>query len=134
MILSLTKRFIKDELPQQFDVTKADQADMLNKSVKFFKENDNFDLREFTKEVMENPDVIKSFKKYKTTYEQNYEMDIADNFAISENAVKKQARFLKSVIKLDKNFHIYIHGNREMIEQGEDKKGKFYKVYYNEEN
>ncbi|MCL2281753.1 MAG: nucleoid-associated protein, partial [Fibromonadales bacterium] len=133
-ILSLTKRFIKNELPQQFEVTKADQADMLNKSVKFFKENDNFDLKEFANEVMENPDVIKSFKKYKTTYEQDFDMDIADNFAISENAVKKQARFLKSVIKLDKNFHIYIHGNREMIEQGEDKKGKFYKVYYNEEN
>jgi len=133
-ILSLTKRFIKNELPQQFEVTKADQADMLNKSVKFFKENDNFDLKEFANEVMENPDVIKSFKKYKTAYEQDFDMDIADNFAISENAVKKQARFLKSVIKLDKNFHIYIHGNREMIEQGEDKKGKFYKVYYNEEN
>ena len=121
-------------MPQQFDVSKADQANMLNKSVKFFKENAHFDLKEFANEVMEHPDVIKSFKKYKTTYEQNFDMDIADNFAISENAVKKQARFLKSVIKLDKNFHIYIHGDRNLIEQGEDKKGKFYKVYYSEEN
>ena len=55
-------------------------------------------------------------------------------FTISESAVKKQARSLKSVIKLDKNFHIYIHGDRELIEKGEDKKGKFYKVYYQEEN
>ncbi|MDR2580120.1 MAG: nucleoid-associated protein [Fibromonadaceae bacterium] len=133
-ILSLTKNFIKDELPQQFDVSKADQVDLLNKSVKFFKENDSFDMKEFTNEVMENPDIIKSFKKYKTAYEQDYDMDIADNFAISENAVKKQARLLKSVIKLDRNFHIYIHGDRSLIEQGEDRKGKFYKVYYQEEN
>jgi hypothetical protein len=121
-------------LPQQFDVSKADQIDLLNKSAKYLKENDNFNFKEFADEVMENPDLIRSFKKYKTAYEQNYEMDIADNFAISQNAVKKQARTLKSVIKLDKNFHIYIHGDRNLIEQGEDKKGKFYKVYYEEEN
>jgi REP element-mobilizing transposase RayT len=48
--------------------------------------------------------------------------------------LKKQARALKSVIKLDKNFHIYIHGNRNLIEQGTDENGKFYKIYYKEEN
>ena len=31
------------------------------------------------------------------------------------------------------NFHIYVHGNRSLLEQGEDEKGKFYKVYYEEE-
>ena len=43
-------------------------------------------------------------------------------------------RSIKRVIKLDKNFDIYIHGNSELIEQGEDNKGKYYKVYYNEES
>ena len=57
-----------------------------------------------------------------------------DDFAISEGAVKKQSRALKSVIKLDKNFHIYVHGNRNLIEQGEDDRGQFYKVYYQEES
>jgi hypothetical protein len=133
-VITLTKHFIKDELPQHFEISKADQVDLLNKSVKFFKEKDNFDLKEFANEVMEDPDIIKSFKRYKTSFEQDFDMDIADNFTISESAVKKQARTLKSVIKLDKNFHIYIHGNRNLIEQGQDKKGKFYKVYYQEEN
>ena len=49
--------------------------------------------------------------------------------------MKKQARAFKSVLKLDKNFHIYIHGDRNMIEQGIDNDGrKFYKIYYQEEN
>lgn len=48
--------------------------------------------------------------------------------------VKKQNRSFKSVIRLDKNFHIYIHGDRNLIEQGEDKKGKFYKIYYENED
>lgn len=43
-------------------------------------------------------------------------------------------RSIKRVIKLDKNFDIYIHGNSELIERGEDNKGKYYKVYYNEES
>jgi hypothetical protein len=40
----------------------------------------------------------------------------------------------KSIIKLDKNFENHIHGNHNLIEQGRDVKGKFYKIYYQEEN
>jgi hypothetical protein len=133
-IISLTKQFVKSELPEQFDVSGADQADLINKAVKFFKEEDSFDIAKFTSEVIRQPDVIDSFNRFKSNYQQEHEMEIADSFAISDTAVKKQVRSLKSIIKLDKNFHIYVHGNRELIEQGEDLKGKFYKIYYNEES
>ena len=133
-VLSLCKNFVTKELPQQFDVQKADQADLLNRSVQFFKEKDSFDMEEFTNGVFAQPEVIDSFNKYKENYEQDRDLEIADSFTISESAVKKQARAFKSVIKLDKNFHIYVHGNRNLIEQGEDEKGKFYKVYYQEES
>ena len=91
-------------------------------------------MEEFTNEVFAQREVIDSFNKYKENYEQDRDLEIADSFTISESAVKKQARAFKSVIKLDKNFHIYVHGNRNLIEQGEDEKGKFYKVYYREES
>jgi hypothetical protein len=134
-ILTICKNFVTQELPQHFEVTKADQADLLNKSVKFFKENDEFSLKEFSQEVMESPEVIKSFNKYKKSYQDEYDIEMEDRFAISDGAVKKQARIFKSVIKLDKNFHIYIHGNRNMIEQGVDENGrKYYKIFYQEEN
>ncbi len=132
--LALTKNFVTQRLPQEFEVSKADQADILNKSIQFFKEKDNFNLNDFTNEVIDDPKAIEVFKQYKTDFEQEKDFEFSDNFSISSEAVKKQARSLKSVIKLDKNFDIYIHGNRELIEQGEDKKGKFYKVYYQEEN
>ncbi|MDR1897006.1 MAG: nucleoid-associated protein, partial [Prevotellaceae bacterium] len=80
------------------------------------------------------PEVIEKFNQYKSAYAKEYEIEIADSFTISDSAVKKQARGLKSVIKLDKNFDIHIHGNRDLIEQGSDSKGKFYKIYYKEEN
>ena len=133
-IMLLTKHFIKDELPQQLEVSSPDRIDLYNKTVKFFNEKDNFNVEEFTNEVMEQPEVIERFNQYKSDYAKEYDLEFADNFIISKSAAKKQERAFKSVIKLDKNFHIYIHGDRNLIEQGEDNKGKFYKVYYREEN
>lgn len=134
-VMQAYKKFVTDELPSQFeDVSRADQADMLNRSVNFFKQNDNFDMGDFERDVLGQEEVIESFKQYREQYEEDHGVQIADSFAISEGAVKKQARSYKSVIKLDKNFHIYVHGDRRLIEQGEDEKGKYYKVYYEEES
>ncbi|MGV4331446.1 hypothetical protein ACQ1P5_01450 [Ornithobacterium rhinotracheale] len=36
------------------------------------------------------------------------------------------------VLRLDKNFHIYLHGDKEKISEGEDEKGTFIKLYYKE--
>ena len=130
-ILSLCKNFVKNELTQY---SKADQVDFLNKTIHFLKENEAFSLDKFTNEVVKQPEMINSFNKYKTIFQENNDVEIAQNFAISENAIKKQARSLKNIIKLDKNFDIHIHGNRNLIEQGVDEKGKYYKVYYQEES
>ena len=128
------KRFVTDELPQQFEgVTKADQADLLNRGAGYFKQNDSFDLQGFAEEVIAQPEVIDSFKHYRQQYQEENAVELQDDFAISDEAVKKQQRSMKSVIKLDKNFHIYVHGDRSLIEQGEDDRGKFYKVYYQQE-
>ncbi len=132
-VIALTKHFVTKELPKEFEVSKADQVDLLNKSAQFFKEKDSFDIEEFANEVIGQPEVIESFNRYKESFAQERDIEFSDNFAISDVAAKKGVRSLKSVIKLDKNFHIYIHGDRSKIETGEDDKGKFYKVYYNEE-
>lgn len=135
-ILGMCKEFVVNKLAEDFEVTLADQADMLNKSIGFFKSKDRFDLEEFSSTVMQQPDVIDAFKEYSTQYEEEHQVKIVDNFDISDPAVKKQSRIFKSVIKLDKNFHIYVHGNRELIEKGyDDSTGlSFYKLFFKEEN
>jgi hypothetical protein len=135
-LLSLCKNFVVDKLPDEFEVSRADQADLLNKSVKFFKEKDSFSMDEFTHEVIGQPDMIKSFGDFRKEFEDERQLIIVDEFGISNQALKKQQRIFKSVIKLDKNFHIYIHGNRELIEKGFDESTgmNFYKVYFKEEN
>ncbi|HEX2970405.1 MAG TPA: nucleoid-associated protein [Bacteroidales bacterium] len=134
-VLSLCKAFITKQLPQEFEVTRADQADFLNKSIKFFKDNESFSMGEFADEVMEQPELIEKFHKFKSDYQDQTDVVISDNFAINGSAVKKQTRVFKSVLKLDRNFHIYIHGDRELIQQGVDPDGrKFYKIYFKEES
>lgn len=134
--LNLCKNFVTQKLPESFDVSKADQVDLLNKSVQFFKEKERFNLEEFAGEVMRQPDIIEKFKEYKADYEESHDVDVSQDFSISEQAVKKQARVFKSIIKLDKNFHIYVHGKREFIVKGFDQASgmHFYQLFFNEEN
>ena len=133
--LGIARQFVTKQLAEEFEISKADKIDYLNRSVEYFKNHDTFDKQEFEKEVFHHPSIIKSFRQFDETYRQENEVDLSDSFEISAQAVKKQARVFKSVLKLDKNFHIYIHGNRELIEQGIDEQGrKFYKIYYEKES
>ena len=132
--MNIAKNFVTKQLNEEFEVTKADQIDYLNRSVDYFKTNDTFDKQEFEKQVFADDNVIESFRTFDEAYRKNNEMVLMDSFDISAQAVKKQAKVFKSVLKLDKNFHIYIHGNRNLIEQGVEEDGrKFYKIYFKEE-
>ena len=131
--MTLAKNFVTQELPKELGTSKADQIDLLNKSLDFFKDKDTCDIDDFTNEVMIDPDIIEKFHHYKQRCEDESGTSINNSFSISETARKKQQRSFKRVIQLDKKIKIVIDGNSQNIEQGTDKKGKFYKVYYNEE-
>jgi hypothetical protein len=133
--LDIYKNFVTNKIDEEFDMSKTDKIDLLNRSMKYFKEKETFDMDEFAEEVIGNPKAIESFKTYKDQFESEFETRINDTFEISNNAVKKQARVYKSVLKLDKNFHIYIHGDNKLIEKGfdDDKAMNYYKVFFKEE-
>jgi len=130
--MNLTRQYVGDQLDEEFSVSKADKIDLLNRSVNFFKSRDIFNQHDFETEVFEDASVIESFRKYEKSLMSD---TIKDNFEISAQAVKRQARIFKSVLKLDKNFHIYIHGNRELIEKGFDQamNRHYYKIYFDQE-
>lgn len=133
-VLEMTRTFITEQLPQDYEIPKADQIDLLNRSVQYFKENTAFDRTSFAKEVFQSDEVIGSFERFGDRFKEERAVDLEDRFEISADAVRKQARVFKSVLKLDKNFHIYIHGDREKIERGVDDSGrKYYKIYYDQE-
>ena len=133
--LTLTKQFITQQLEGEFETPKNEQIELLTKSIDYFRGKEAFDIEEFQQEVFQNDDMIQSFRQFGSRYTESNDFDISSQFDISAMAVKKQARVFKSVLKLDKNFHIYIHGNTDLIEKGVDDNGrKFYKIYYQDES
>jgi uncharacterized protein YxjI len=133
--LEVTKHFIADHLSDREGISRIDQVKMLDDSVRYFKEKEQFDINEFNEKVFNDPALIQSFQEYGSHFVQHNNAQLSDSFEINNNAVKKQARVFKSVLKLDKNFHIYIHGNRDLIERGYDEQSgkKYYKIYFDEE-
>lgn len=130
--LTLTKQFITTGLDEGAD--KREQVELLNKSLDYFRTKESFDVEEFQTEVFGQEERIESFRQFGSRYTQANDFDIASNFDISLDAVKKQSKVFKSVVKLDKNFHIYIHGRTDLIEKGVDEHGrKFYKIFYQDE-
>lgn len=132
--LSLARDFVTERLDEEFEVSKADKIDYLNRSINYFKKNEQFNEQDFANDVFEHGEVITSFRKFKGEFQNEHEVNVVSEFEISPNAVRKQSRIFKSVLKLDRNFHIYIHGDKELIEKGIDPDGrKYYKIYYKEE-
>ncbi|MDO5655831.1 MAG: nucleoid-associated protein [Flavobacteriaceae bacterium] len=132
--MAVFKNYVEERLPEEFEISRADQADFLNRTMDFFSNQERFVTENFSESVLQQPAIIESFNNYKSEYEYDAQEMLADDFGISESAVKKQKKYYKSVIKLDKNFHVYVHGDRSRIEHGEDAKGKFYKLYFEEES
>ncbi len=58
--LGITKNFVTQQLSEEFEVSKADQIDLLNRSVAYFKTHDTFDKQEFEEEVFQDNGLIKS--------------------------------------------------------------------------
>jgi len=134
-----TKNYIsmcKDFVGSAFnDADRVDQIDLVNNAVKFFDENEKFEINEFEEKVMQEPELIDSFQGYKADYQTTNDIRAVDEFEISPSAVKNSKKFINSVIKLDKNFHVYVHGNRHHIEKGydEERDMNYYMLYFKEE-
>ena len=136
MAMHMCHDFVVEKMPEDFDIIRPDQADMLNKSYDYFKENDTFELEHYSNEILEQPEVQKSFNNYSQQYAREHDLNVDEEINVSDKAVKKLSRVFKSVIKLDKNFHVYVHGNRNNINRGYDKEKNlhFYQLYFKEEN
>lgn len=133
--LQLAKSFIKDHVYQEPHGNQAEKHGVLYDAGEFFKRNENYDDQAWKKEILQNqPGRIEAWEQHKDTHSERTGRSLPESFGISNLAVKDNQRYFKSVLKLDKNFHVYIHGDRNKIEHGSELDGrKYYKLYYDEE-
>lgn len=136
-IMSIAKDFVATEMETfEVPIERTEKIDLLNKTAEYFKNNEIYEEKEFVERVFSETPWADKFVEYKEEKFKEQNIEEPEKFRIDETAVKKQQRIFKSVLKLDKNFHIYIHGDRKLIEKGfdEEKGKKFYKVYYEHED
>lgn len=130
--LDLTKKFVKsDNFLVDNKNEKNKDVEILNKSSQYFKENESFHFEDFKEKVLQDEGTINIF----SDFEKNSNLpSFKKDFKISQEAVEKKVNSLKKILKLDKNFQIYIHGGSDSIEKGVDENGrKFYKFYFKDE-
>ncbi len=131
--ISLCKGFAEEAFPE---ANKVDKIDLVNNTVEFFSKKEAFNIEEFNNEVMQDEGLIEKFQNYKEVFQETNDIPSYDEFEISKPALKQSKKFIKSVIKLDKNFHVYVHGNRQNIVRGFDEQLDMntYTLYFKEES
>ena len=130
-LVSLTKQFVEEDLEQEAPLEKDEAIRFMQRSRSYLEEQETYEAESYGQQVFEDPQVADRFRAYVA---ERLPGEEAEGFAISEEALKRKQKVFKSVIKLDKNFHIYVHGDRRLIEKGVDEQGRaYYKLYYEEE-
>jgi len=138
--MEFCKDFSEDVMKENYGV--QEKNNFLAKTVDFFKENETVNIHDFKDELFdENIEQKEHFDDYKKQFETNNDVLVRNQFAVSDIVLKKQKKALKTEIKLDTNIQIKLdidapEASSEYLEKGydEEKKMKYYKVYFNEED
>jgi len=135
-LLDMCKGFSEQVLTVQNNVEKQEQVAFVKRAEDYFNKNERFDNEEFKQSVIGDDQIGQAFEEYKQEFEIKRDLSPVDQFEISEPALKRGKKYFRSVIKLDRNFHVYVHSNPDFIEKGfDDSKGlRFYKLYFHDES
>lgn len=120
-------------ITEENDLTQKDRMQVMSNTIEFMGSKEVFNENEYLTEVLNGDEkLIGLYKEHQVKFDESYGVKTLDGFEIAQSAVKKNNKYAKSNLKLDHNFNIEINGGHDMIESGydEEKKMKFYKVYY----
>ncbi|MBK8092910.1 MAG: nucleoid-associated protein [Verrucomicrobiaceae bacterium] len=112
-------------------------ATAAQEALQYFESRENFDLQEFEREVLKNPDTIAQFNEHRARMEEEQGQPLETNFEISQKDVSKAKKRIAAVLKLDTGVEIHVKPasgeEQPVIERGYDEKKrmKFVKVFYN---
>ncbi len=136
--IELCKDFSEEVLKTEYGT--QEKSTFLAKTIDYFKENEVVTIEGFKDEVFEDEKFKSQFDDYKKEFESEQGLLIRNQFDVSDAVVKKQKQKIKTEIKLDTNIQIKLDidapdASSEYLELGydEERKMRYYKVYFNEE-
>lgn len=134
--LQACKSFVKNVFKDSSEAPGWHTGTILQDVIGYFSNNEVFNKDDFKATCFADNDIAEAFDGHIEKLERLNQTTYANEFEISSSAVKKAAKSFKAVVKLDKNFHVYMHGDKGMVENGYDpQKGmSFYKLYYKTES
>lgn len=136
--LEMCKEFSEEVIKPEFG--KQEQSSFLANTIDYFKEHESVDYHDFKQDIFQEDKQKDLFEDYKGHFEKLNDVLIRNNFDVSDIVLKKEKSKFKTEIKLDTNIQIKIDVDApdaatDFLELGydEEKKMKFYKVFFNEE-
>jgi hypothetical protein len=131
----MCKSFSEDVIVKEQHQPREQQVAFLADSLEYTNKNKSVNFDNFKQEVLKEASVIDAFDQFQEKYTEERKWNPPDQFAVTDQMQNQAKKFVKSIIKLDKNFHIYVHGNKERIEKGFDevRKLNYYTLWFDAE-
>lgn len=130
--------FAKEGLPEEMEA--EDKCRVANRAMNYFEERDEFDLKGFREEALQEPGIIEQFDDFRGKQDEEDGKPLPETFEIDKKIAKKAGNKYRSTIKLDSGVNLsfapaFKDAEDDVIERGfdEGKQLKFIKIYYEEE-
>ena len=133
-VITHTKSYIKNVLERDDSVSSIEQAEIIARASEYLSSHDSFDDISFRNDVFQDEKLNQGFQHFRAEMEGG-DHCLNESFDIDKQLLKKKRKVLNSVIKLDNNFSIYIHGCEGMIKKGFDEVTgmNYYQFFFNNE-
>lgn len=134
LLLDSVKTFVKDEVHEE-GLNKTDQIAIFQNTLQTLADQEeSINIATVVAKILPDEAQQERYFAFLNDFQDASGLQIDESINVSHEAIRHQQKYNKSVIKLDKTFHIYVHGPNPQMEQGVDDDGrKFYKLYYEEE-
>ena len=130
--------FAKEGLPEEMGA--EEKCRVANKAIGYFEERDEFDLKHFREEALQEPEIIEKFDEFRGLQDEEDGAALDETFTIDKGIARKAGNRFRSTMKLDTGVNLsfapaFKEAEESTFERGfdDEKQMKYIKIYYQEE-
>lgn len=117
-----------------------ERMEVASRTLNYLKENEEFDLGDFERRALAEPERIAQFEAFKVDYEEERGEPVAERFPVSKKEAEKATNRLRSRMRLDVGVDLkfssgFIHQAAHFLERGHDadKGMEYIKIFFRKE-